>query len=377
MIAGNTRISYNISMPGNSFNRFFLKFFPPPDFLAAPSFGLDISDESLKFVELIKTKKGIRVGRYGERAIPPGVIESGKITDSRRMEEILLILRKKEGIKSVRVSLPEEQVYLFQLRLEKMGLKNIREGIELALEEHVPIPAQDAIFDYDLIKENNQNLEVQVATIPKNIIENYLLIFQHSDISVQSFELEAQAISRAVIAKGDLGTYMIVDFGKKRTGIFIVSNGIVMFASTLDVGGVMLANMIAKSFNVTFAEAEKMKQEYGLQRNVANKEIFAVLLNSVSILRDEIAKHFLYWQTHKDEEGKSNPPIKKIILCGGDSNLIGLADYISVSMKSPVEMANVWTNIADTKNYIPEINFKQALAFATALGLALENFDNS
>jgi type IV pilus assembly protein PilM len=363
-------------MSGDSLNKLFLKIFPTPNFLAAKSFGLDISDESLKFVELVVTKNGMRMGRWGEKSIPLGVIESGKIKDPKRMEEILKKLRKEEGVNSVRVSLPEEQVYLFQLRLEKTGLKNVKDGIEFALEEHVPISAQDATFDYDLVKEDTQSLEVQVATIPKNVTDNYLSIFEHSQIKVESFELEAQAISRAVIKKGDKDTYMIVDFGKRRTGICIVSGGIVMFTSTLDVGGMTLTDVIQKSFKISFEEAEKIKQQSGLERNATNKETFAVLLNSVSILRDEIVKHYLYWHTHKDEEDKNNPPIKKIIFCGGDSNLIGLTDYISVSMKSKVEMANVWKNIVDTEKYIPEMDFKQALSFATALGLALGNFDN-
>ena len=371
------RILYNILMFTNSFHRFFLRFFPVPSFLTTHSFGLDISDESLKFIELINVKNGIRIGRRGEHRISPGIIESGKIKDPKKMEEILLSLRKEEGLKSVRVSLPEEQVYLFKLRLEKSGLVNIRESIELALEEHVPISAQDAIFDYELLSEDAQSLELQVATISKNVIESYLGIFKRSQILVQSFELEAQAISRAVIKKGDLETYMIVDFGEKRTGIFIVSRGVVMFTSTLDVGGIMLNDMIAKNFKISLEEAEKMKREYGLQRNTTNKEIFSVLLNSVSILRDELVKHFLYWHTHKDEEGKNNPPIKKIILCGGDSNLIGLTDYFSVSMKSKVEMANVWINVMNIENNVPDINFKQALSLAAALGLALGDFDNN
>ncbi|MFA5840978.1 MAG: pilus assembly protein PilM [Candidatus Paceibacterota bacterium] len=363
-------------MFGNSFNKLFLKLFPTPKFLSEPFFGLDISDESLKYVELITTKDGIKTGRYGERSIPPGVIESGKIKDSKKMEEILLKLKKEEGVKFVRVSLPEEQVYLFALKLEKLGLKNIREGIELALEDHIPIAAQDTIFDYELVSESTQNLEVQVTAIPKNIIENYLLIFQHSEITVKAFELEAQAVSRAVIEKGDMDTYMVVDFGKKRTGIFIVSKGIVVFTFTLDLGGIMLTKMIQKNFNTTFEEAEKMKEEYGLERNTDNKEIFAVLLNSVSVLRDEIVKHFMFWQTHKDEDGKNNPPIKKIILCGGDSNLIGLADYISVSMKSTVEMGNVWTNILNREDSVPDMTFRKSLAFATAVGLALGDLNN-
>ena len=341
-----------------------------------PSFGLDISDESLKFVELIPAKNGIRMGRYGERKIPVGIIESGKIKDSKRLEQVLLSLKKEEGFRFVRVSLPEEQVYLFRLRLDKAGLINVREGIELSLEEYIPISAQDAIFDYELINEDSKSLEVQVASIPKNIIENYLAVFRNSQISVQSFELEAQAISRAIVKKGDLETYMIVDFGQTRTGIFIVSRGIVMFTSTLDVGGMMLTNMIQKNFNVNFEEAEKMKKKFGLQRNTENREMFSVILNIVSVLRDEIVKHFLYWQTHKDEEGKDHPTIKKIILCGGDASLMGLSEYFSISVKNKVEMANVWINIIDTEKYIPEIIFNRSLTFAAALGLALGDFEH-
>ncbi len=356
------------------FRNSFSRFFPTPKFLVVPSFGLDISDESIKFIELVKTKNGVKVNRYGERKIPEGIIESGKIKSPQRMEEVLVSLREKEGLKSVRVSLPEEQVYLFNLKLEKLGLENIREGIELSLEEYIPIPAEDAIFDYELLSEDDQNLRLQVAAIPKNVIEEYLAVFKSSTISAKSFELEAQAISRAVIKEGDLETYMIVDLGKKRTGIFIVSNGLVIFTSTLDMGGVMLTNMIEKNFKISFEEAEKKKRECGLKRDALNTEVFSVLLNGVSIIRDEIVKHFIYWHTHKDEEGKDRPPIKKVILCGGDSNLIGLAEYFSVSMKTKVEIANVWINIIDTKEAIPDISFEESLTFASALGLALGDF---
>ena len=358
------------------FKNFFSRFFPVPSFLTASSFGLDISDESLKFVEFVNARNGIQVGKYGERSIPPGIIESGKIKDSKKLQEILQLLRKEEGVTSVRVSLPEEQMYLFKLKLQKAGLEHVRESIELTLEEHIPLSAMDAIFDYELIAEDTQSLEIQVAAIPKGVIESYLDVFKNSKISAESFELEAQAVSRAAIKWGDMDTYMIVDFGEKRTGIFIISRGVAMFTSTLDLGGAMLNEMIAKNFKVSLEEAKKMKQEYGLERNAPNKEIFSVLLNSVSVLRDEIMKHFLYWHTHKDEEGKNNPPINKIILCGGDSNLIGLVDYLSVSMKTRVEMANVWINIVNTEGYIPDINFKQALSFAAALGLTLRNFEN-
>ncbi len=359
----------------SSLNKFLFQFFPPPNFLMTPSFGFDLSDKSLKFVELIETKKGIKIGKYGEREISAGIIESGKIKNREKLKEILASLRKEEGIKFVRVSLPEEQVYLFTLRLEKAGLKKIREAIELVLEEHVPISAKEAIFDFDLIKEDPEGLDIQVAVVPKSIIEDYMSIFKDVSISVQSFEAETQAISRAVIKKGDPETYLVVDFGHDRTGIFIVSQGIVVLSSTFDIGGAALNKMIQKNFNISPEEAEKMKRQYGLERNAQNKEIFAVLLNSASVLRDEVARYLLYWNTHKNEEGKRYPLIKKIILCGGDSNLTGFSEYLSVSTRNKVEMANVWINITKTEENIPEISFSQSLRFAPAIGLALGNFN--
>ena len=352
------------------------RFFPIPSFLAEPSFGLDISDESVKFVKLSATKNGVRLASYGERKIPTGIMESGKIKEPKRLEEILAVLRQEEGIKAVRVSLPEEQIYLFNIRLEKAGLASIHEGIELSLEEHVPIMAQDATFDFDILKEDASGFDLQVAVMPKSVIESYLSIFENSGLSVLSFEPEAQALARTVVKKGDTETYMIVDFGDKRTGLSVISGGVVVFTSTLDVGGAMLTNTIMKNFHISFEEAEKMKRKYGLQRNAANKEMFSVLLNSVSVLSDEIFKHFLYWHTHKDEENRDNPQIKKIILCGGDSNLAGLADYFSVTMKTKVEVANVWINIFNTEQYIPEISLEESLSFATAIGLALGDFQN-
>lgn len=346
-----------------------------PQYLMAPSFGLDISDQSLKFVELLVGSGGIHLGRSGERKIPPGIIVSGKINDPKRLrDEVLLPLRRDEGIRFVRVSLPEEQVYLFHLRLPKDGLENLREGIELALEEHIPIPAQSAIFDYELLIQEPKNIEVEVGAIEESTIQKYLSVFRESFISVQSFEMEGQAIARSVVPRDDLDTYMIVDFGATRTGIFIVTRGLAVFTTTFDIGGATLADVISKALNVSPEEGEKLKVKYGLTRS-APKEIFPVLLNSVSVLRDEIVRHLLYWQTHKDEEGKEHSPIKKIILTGGDSNLTGLPEYLSASTRTPVELADVWTNLTDRGRYVPEINFRKSLSYAAALGLALGDFD--
>ncbi len=347
------------------------RFFPPPKYLLMSSMGLDISDLSIKYAELVHTTKGVKVGRFGEKRIPSGVIESGKIKDTKKLTDILRELKRELGLEFVRVSLPEEQVYLFRLVIPKIDPKDIRSAIELSLEEHIPISAAEAIFDYELINETEQGYDIHVSALSRQVAESYLSIFKESGLVTLSLELEAEAIVRAAVADGDLGTYMLVDCGDARTGIAIVSGGKVSFTSTVDIGGTTLTGMIQKELKISYDEAEQMKKEQGLRRNAEKREVFSVLLNGVSILRDEINKHYVYWHVHANEGGITRPRIEKIILCGGDANLLGLVEYLSASMKVPVERADAWVNIPLIDADLPPIRLSESLSYITALGLAL------
>jgi type IV pilus assembly protein PilM len=355
-------------------NDLFLRMFPVPKFLEMPSVGLDISDQSVRFLEIIPKKEGFVIGRFGNRDIPSGVVVSGEIIKPEGLQEVLLGLKKEFGLHFVRVSLPEEKVYLFKTSVQKGDSEEMRNNIEFQLEDNVPLSPAEVVFDFDPIKvsESTSNeVGVSVSVMPENIVQSYAKAIEAAGLVPLSFEIEAQAIARSVVPFGDLGTYMVVDFGKTRTGISIKSEGVIRYTSTLDIGGNSLIVALQKVFSITEVEAEKIKKEKGLSKNVEDKEIFNALLTSVSVLRDEISRHYMYWHNTKDREG--NPPgqIQKIILCGGDANLIGLIDYLSSSLRISVELANVWINVLDFDKNIPPINFSDSLRYATTVGLAL------
>jgi type IV pilus assembly protein PilM len=164
---------------------------------------------------------------------------------------------------------------------------------------------------------------------------------------------------------------MLVDFGRTRTGIAVVANGVVGFTSTVPVGGGALTLAIAKHLSISPDEAEKVKRENGVVGGVGNEELSLALMSTISILRDEVNRHFTYWQTHDDDYGKKRPTINKIYLCGGDSNLPGFAGYLATGLPVPVELANVLVNVNSLDKYVPEISFGDSLRYATAIGLAL------
>ena len=349
--------------------------FTPPKFLSMPAVGIDISDRNIKYTELVPEKKGYNLGCFGDIPIPKGVVEGGKIIDSQKLIELLTSLRIEKKLSFVRSSLQEEQVYFFRARYPDETKEVLRDTIELSLEDHVPIPAAEAVFDFEIVGRFGTNVDIAVTVATNATIQSYLDAFTAAGLTLLSLELESSAISRAVIDTEDTDAHMIVDFGEISTGVTIVYGRQVCVTSTMNVGGQVLTETVAKHMGIAVAEAERLKREIGLQRNSSNEELFAILLTNIAILRDEINKHLIYWHTHADEDGKSHQEITKILLVGGDSNLPGLPEYLSATLGVEAVVGNVWTNVRLPSQGVPELPKAESLSYGTAIGLALYNIN--
>ncbi len=350
--------------------------FKTPQFLLMPAVGIDISDHSIKYAELFPAKKGFSLGRFGDIPISAGIVEGGKITNPPKLAEILNTLRVEKNLSFVRSSLPEEQVYFFRGRYPNGTKEVLRETIELSLEEHVPIPAADTVFDFEVVGSSGEDADVAVTVATRATVESYSDVFRAAGLTLLSLELEASAIARSVIGGEDTTAHLIVDFGEARTGVAIVYQGQVYVTSTVSVGGQMLTETVARHMGISLAEAESLKREFGLQRNSAHEELFAILLTNIAILRDEINKHLIYWHTHPDEEGKPRPEITQVILVGGDSNLPGLPEYLSATLRIEAVVGNIWTNVSLPSHGIPELPKAASLSYGTSIGLALYNINH-
>ena len=349
---------------------------PPPAYLLMPAVGVDISDRSIKYARLAPSGTGVKLATFGEIALEAGVVEAGRIIAPEKLQLALEQIRRREGLSFVRAALPEEQVYFFRTTIPSGPKELLRETIELSLEEHVPISAAEAVFDFEIVSRAGGNTEVAVTAASRSAVDSYADVFAAAGLTLLSLELEAEAVSRTILHKEDTFAHLIVDFGETRTGIAVSYGGQVYFTSTVSIGGQMLTETLAKYFNVSLEEAEKMKREFGLRPNTEHQDLFSLLLNNVAVLRDEINKHFIYWHTHPDDSGETRPPIEEIVLVGGDSNLAGLADYLSASLRVKTIVGDIWQNLKLPAHGVPDLSRKESLAYATAVGLALHEVEH-
>ena len=354
---------------------------PPPQYLALPSAGVDISDTSIKYIQFAKKNKyskELDLKNWGDIDLADGVFERGVVKDQVKFATAMKQVALACGTPYVRVSLPEERAYIFETEIEKGTPFNEMEGLlEFRLEENVPISSRDAYFDFDIIKDeaNDSKLRVVVTVYDKNLINSYYEACLTASLIPLSFEVEAQAIARSTIKTGEKGTHMIVDFGKTRSGVGIVHNGTLMNTSTIDIGGRELSAALRKVLgDLSESELTKIKNTQGLIRGVDQPVVAEALINLISITKDEIKARMEYW--HNKEQHQDSKNFDSIILCGGSVNLKGLPEYLTESLKVKTERADIWKNAFSIESQIPPIGRRFSYGYATAVGLALAGFKN-
>ncbi len=317
----------------------FFDYFPAPQFLKMSTVGLAMSDEAVRMVEITGGPGGYVLGKHAEIALEEGTIESGYIHDIPALSRVLRELKDRKELSFVRASLPEEKGYVFTIRTPYLSRRDMRSSIDFSIEENVPVKAADVIFDFNIIpdtKSDDGTVEVAVSVLPRKAVEAYVEALRSADIEPVAFEIESQAVARAIIGKDEKGVYVIVNLAPKKAGFYIVSKGVVVFTST-----VLLDN--------------ESLQGYAVE----------------SFLTEEIQKTLLFWETHNGGEQKKSHHVAGVRIVGSHSSWNAIVQHVSSELTIPVSVADVWTNSFSVDSHIPDIKKADSLRFAAAVGLSL------
>lgn len=355
------------------------KIIPPPAYITMPSIGVDISDTSMKYIgfDPARRKNRNRVLQFwGDIEIPANSLERGEVQNIKQLADSLKEFKQQTKADFIRVSLPEERAYIFETEVKSnIPTKEVESLLEFRLEENVPIPARDTIFDYDFLPAPGKphTLHVVVAAYQRDTIMEYYEACLAAGLIPISFEVEAQAMARAVIPYSQREeTTMLVDFGKTRTGVGISKSGILLYTSTIDIGGGQLSQMLRRVLGDNVAESEltTVKNTAGLIRSVSDSKVYDAIIPTISVIKDEIATRMQYWHTREGNRTNERR-ISQIILCGGSANLKGLPEYLTEALGIPCVRGNVWENVFQSTMIVPPIEKHYSYGYATAIGLAL------
>jgi type IV pilus assembly protein PilM len=363
--------------------------------LKPDAFGLDITDTSLKITNFKRKGKFLKLTSYLKEEIKPGVIEEGEVKD-----EDSLVKAVKESIRKVKgeklltnyviASLPEEKAFLEVIQMPKLKEEELKEAVYFEAENYIPLPINEVYLDFQIVQPVFNHLDhtdILIAALPRKTIDPYVAVLAKAGLHPKVLEIESLAVCRAII-KNEISSHplLLIDLGANRTGFMIFSGYSLRFTSVLPISARQFTQAISQVLKVSFQEAEELKIKYGLEKRYRMKiqdgtereiepgKIFEILLPGLDNLVSQIKKYLDYYQTHITHEHL--PPdgkgIKKVLLCGGGANLKGITEFLSIQLRTPVELANPWTNILEIPfKELPELSYEKSLEYTTALGLAL------
>ncbi len=307
--------------------------FPTPEYLLLSRAGLAISDEGVKFLELKKSLlgKSVAVARHRSIPLPTHSIESGFVNNPEALKKALQEISGL-GARYVHATLPEERAYLFTAIIDRVPPESIRDSIAFILEENVPLTLSGSVFDFDVVGEPGPDkLKVTVSVLSKKVVDFYVETLEAVGLTPVSFDIESQAISRAVIREGDTSTQLILSLRPTKTGLYIVEDEVVQFTTTLP-----------------FSAKSHLEE-----------------------LKNEVEKIFSFWGKRLDHTNGIEDKIQRILLSGTETLEESFVAELSKSAKVPVLASDPWSSVADSLGSLPEEISKNPLGYAAVIGSAL------
>ncbi|MEK7519935.1 MAG: pilus assembly protein PilM, partial [Patescibacteria group bacterium] len=265
-----------------------------------------------------------------------------------------------------------------------------REAVRWEIEQNIPLSINDVYYDWQFVETGPKigHQDVLVSAMPKKFVDGFVSTLHTCNLSVKGLEVESVAVSRALVKNLASGEpLLMVDLGATRTSFIIFSGSALQFTSSVPVGGNKMIEVIVQALGVEHQEAKRLFYEVGLDAHVDGGKVRTVLEPLVRDLAEQIRNYISFYEGHALHEhharsdaagAQGSVAIKKILLCGGVSNLNGLNVYLAMALKIAVETGNPWVNILTAPlREVPGLSYRTSLSYTTALGLALSGIQKA
>jgi type IV pilus assembly protein PilM len=354
--------------------------------------GLDISDQTLKLIQLKKQRDKIKIMALGKYKLPEGVIINGEIKNPAAFKKALSELLENPKYGSVNTNevvacLPETNTYIKLLSIEK-GPNEIEKIIGSEIEKNFPLSTKEIYYDWQIIREYRDSYSVLVGAAPRAIVDQYVSALSEARLSITALEIEGMAICRAILAEESKKfegkfehNYLIVDIGAVRTSLVAYSHNTIATSISAKISGEAVTSKIAQTLEVSRDQAEKAKIVCGLDKSQAHGIVNDLLNEMISDLIEKIEQTKSYFQNNFPDRGD----FSAIILTGGGALIKNLDIRIKEMAKLETINANPFIHLDEVEDSIIKILSKNdggkdetrhndsALSYTTAIGLALRS----
>lgn len=347
--------------------------------------GIDIGTSAIKVVEIKKKAGKAVLETYGAIALGPYAdLPAGSVTNlpiEKTVAALKEVIKQSDvASKELALAVPIQSSLIFIIELPaQITPAEIATIVPTEARKYIPVPITEVSLDYFILPKKESSFEemntpelaeisggkinVLVVATQNDAVAKARSIVSECGLSASFFEIEVFSSIRANF-EHELSPVLLMDFGASRTKLSLVEFGILKSYHTIDRGSADITNSISKSLSVPFMEAEKMKKEFGLFGNPAEKALADIIKVHIDYIFSEANNVLLGY------ERKYGRTVSKIIFTGGGTLLKGLQEAAANNFRAEIEIGHPFSKVA-APAFLDKVLSTMGPEFAVALGLAL------
>lgn len=374
--------NFNIGQGLQGIKRFFKNLSCPHS-----AVGVDIGSQSIKLIELSRKNDRLILTNYAYAKTDESLVKIGApgvLSDMAGKVLSKSLEASKIKAKEVNVAVPSFSSLVTVFEIPRMSEKEIDQAIRVEAPKYIPVRLSDVVYgwqiiDYSTIFDGNtkqkgqfakapieakrsERMKVLVVAIMREISNKYEKVLGNAGIGIGSLEIDSFSLSRALLSR-ESECSLILDIGHRVTNLIVGVKSNILVNRTIDVAGESMTGVLGKGLGVDERRAEQLKMQKGLQ-NISQGEqgllapILGVIVQEVKKTVDVLKEEY---------DGLS---VKKIILSGGSSRMIGLREFIEQESGIETTIANSLIGIEYPSKLNDNLK-EQSPVLATAVGLAM------
>ena len=340
--------------------------------------GLDIGSRTLKAAEIVESKQGRTLKKFGTIEIAEGAIEEGTINEPEQVAEAIRQLLKAYNIKenNVAVSIGGYSVIVKKINVQTMAEEQLQETIHFEAEQYIPFDISDVNLDFQILGENESNpnqMSVFLVAAKKEMVNDYINLVNMAGLNPCIIDVEAFALQNAYEANSEIQSenVALIDIGASKTSLNILKGNNSVFMRDVSLGCSQINQKIISLVDCSFEESEQLK--YGDKTGrLSADDLQEIKTSVVSDWCTEIRRAIdFFYSTYPEDQ------IKKIVLSGGGANIAEFRELLGTETSAEVEIINPFRNFnIEEKNFDDTFLKQIAPQAAICIGLAMRKVDD-
>lgn len=339
--------------------------------------AVDVGNHAIKLAEFAPGKGGT-VELVNFAIEPLGLSPTDEHLRSQYITSTLQSILREKGIRPgpAVVCVSGQNVFSRFVKLPPVDKDKIAQIVAYEAQQNVPFPIEEVVWDYQLIGSSHEELDVMLAAIKGNIVEDLTRAVSAAGLSPELVDVAPMALYNAArYNQPDMpGCTLLIDAGGRSTDLVFMEAGRV-FIRSIPVAGNSITQQIAREFNVGADQAEQMKIEqafvalggvYQSKADQATEAVSKICRNVMTRMHAEINRSINFY---RGQQNGSKPT--RLLLTGGTSMIPGTDRFFRDKLGIEVDYFNPFENVPIRETVDTESATNNIYRLGQVVGLAL------